>query len=95
MFQKLQQLKELKRLRDQAMSMQKALAQETVTIEEHGIRVTMSADQRVQKIEVNGEKNERLADALNKALKETQKVAAKKFQEMGGGLSGLLGGLKT
>ncbi|MBI4032997.1 MAG: YbaB/EbfC family nucleoid-associated protein [Candidatus Blackburnbacteria bacterium] len=91
MFEKLQQLKELKRLRDQAMAMQKALAQETIVVEEDGIKVVMSGDQKLQKLEVNGEEQSKVADVINKALKESQKVAAKKIQEMGGGLGGLLG----
>mgnify|MGYP001585034863 CR=1 FL=1 len=91
MFEKLQQLKELKKLRDQAMAMQKALAQETIVVEEDGIKVVMSGDQKLQKLEVEGEEKSKVADVINKALKESQKVAAKKLQEMGGGLSGLLG----
>lgn len=93
MFQKFQQLKELKQLRDQAMAMQKALAQEFITVEESGIKIVMSGDQKVHKIEIDGDENRDLVDAMNKALQESQKVAAKKLQEMGGGLGGLLGGM--
>jgi DNA-binding protein YbaB len=92
MFQKFQQLKELKQLRDQAMAMQKALAQEEIVVEEDGIKIKMTGDQKVQRIEIDGEENRKLADVMNKALAESQKVAAKKLQEMGGGLGGLLGG---
>lgn len=91
MFEKLQQLKELKRLRDQAMAMQKVLAQETIVVEEDGVKVVMSGDQKVQRLEVDGEDKNKITEVLNKALKESQKVAAKKLQEMGGGLGGLLG----
>lgn len=91
MFEKLQQLKELKQLRDKAMAMQKALAQETITVEKNGVKVVMSGDQKVQRLEINGEEQDNVASVLNDALKESQKVAAKKLQEMGGGLSGLLG----
>ena len=34
-----------------------------------------------------------LVDLINEAMKKVQKEAAKKMMEMGGGLSGLLGGL--
>lgn len=88
MFQKLQQLRDLKKLRDSAMAMQKALAQEFVNIEQDGIKVVMSGDQKIHKVEIDGEENRDLVDALNKALQESQKIAAKKMQEMGG-----LGGL--
>lgn len=76
------------------MAMQKALAQEFVTVEKNGVRVRMSGDQKVQKIEIEGEENDRVAEAINEAIKESQKVAAKKIQEIGGlgGLGGMFGG---
>lgn len=74
------------------MAMQKALAQETIVVEENGVKVVMSGDQKVKTLEVEGEEQDKVADVLNKALKKSQEVAAKKLQEMGGGLSGLLGG---
>lgn len=92
MFQKLQQLKELKKLRDQAMAMQRALAQEFVNVEKNGVKIVMSGDQKVQRIEIEGEENTQVAEAVNEAIKESQKIAAKKVQEMGGGLGGLFGG---
>lgn len=92
MFQKMQQAKQLWDLRNKAMAMQKALAQEFVTIEKNGVKVVMSGDQKVQKIEIDGTENRNVAEAVNEAIKESQKIAAKKIQEMGGGLGGLLGG---
>lgn len=74
------------------MQMQKALQAETITIEERGVRIVMRGDQQIQELHVNGEEQKDVREAVNKALKESQKVAAKKLQEMGGGLSGLLGG---
>lgn len=91
MFDKFQQLKKLKQLRDQALEMQKALQAETITVEERGVRVVMRGDQQIQELHVEGDEKKDIREAINKALKESQKVAAKKLQEMGGGLSGLLG----
>lgn len=91
MFDKFQQIKKLKQLRDQAMEMQKALQAESITVEDHGVRVVMRGDQQIQEIHIGGEENKDVREAVNKALKESQKVAARKLQEMGGGLSGLLG----
>ncbi len=88
----MQQAKQLWDLRNKAMAMQKALAQEFVTIEKNGVKVVMSGDQKVQKIEIDGTENRNVAEAVNEAIKESQKIAAKKIQEMGGGLGGLLGG---
>lgn len=92
MFDKLQQLKKLKQLRDQAMQMQKALRAETIVLEEDNVRVVMTGDQQLQELSINGEDQRRVTEVLNKALKKSQEIAAKKLQEMGGGLSGLLGG---
>jgi len=89
---KFQQLKDLKRMRDQAMEIQRELAAEEVVVEEGGIKVIMTGDQKVKSLVIDGEEQHRLIDVLNKVIKKSQEVAAKKLQEMGGGLSGLLGG---
>lgn len=85
------QLMELKKMRDQAMAIQRQLAAEEVVVEENGIKIVMTGDQRVKTLEIDGESQGRLIDVLNKAIKKSQEVAAKKLQEMSGGLSGLLG----
>jgi len=90
-FDKLKQLRELKNMRDQAMAIQRQLAAEEVVVEEQGIKIVMTGDQKVKTLEVDGESQHRLIDVLNKAIKKSQEVAAKKLQEMSGGLTGLLG----
>jgi nucleoid-associated protein EbfC len=92
-FDKVKQMGELKKMRDQAMVIQKQLAAESVEVNENGIRVVISGDQKIKELSVDGAANQRLLDALNKALKKSQEVAAKKMQEMSGGLGGLLKGL--
>lgn len=91
MFDKFQQLKDLKKMRDQAMAIQRQLAAEEVVVEEKGVRVVMSGDQKIKELVVQGISNQILIEVLNKAIKKSQEVAAKKLQEMGGGLTGLLG----
>jgi DNA-binding protein YbaB len=93
MLDKIKQLNELRKLRGQALQMQKSLAQEKVELEEGGIKVVASGDQKIQLIEIDGEEQRELADLLNKALKQAQKKAAVKMTQMSGGLGGLLGGL--
>lgn len=90
-FDKLKQLGELKKMRDQAMQIQKALAEERIEVEEQGIKVVMTGDQKVEEITIDGQGQNRLIDVLNKAIKRSQEVAAQKLQEMSGGLGGLLG----
>ena len=91
MFDKVKQLGELKRMRDEAVRIQKQLAAEKIEVNEGDIRIVISGDQQIKELEINGESNEELVRVLNNALKQSQKVAARKVQEMSGGLSGLLG----
>ena len=93
MFEKFQQLKKLKQLRDQALTMQKALAQILITKEKDGVKVVLSADQKIQRLTIDGVERNDIKDLLNDALKDSQKEATKKLKDMGGGLSGLLGGM--
>lgn len=88
---KVQQLRDLKKMRDQAMAIQRELAAEEVVVEEQGIKIVMTGDQKVKSLAVDGEEQHRLIDILNKAIKKSQEIAAKKLQEMSGGLSGFLG----
>lgn len=89
--QKAQQLGDLKKMRDQALQIQHQLAAEEIVIEEQGVRVVMAGDQKIKELSVQGISNQILIEVLNKAIHRAQEVAAKKLQEMSGGLSGLLG----
>ena len=93
MFDKLQQLKELKKMRDEAMSIQRALDQEVVEVEKRGVKVKVTLAQRFVSIEAQGRDDEDIKEAVNEAVKESQKQAARKMQQMGGleGLKGMLG----
>ncbi|PIR98978.1 hypothetical protein COT87_01930 [Candidatus Collierbacteria bacterium CG10_big_fil_rev_8_21_14_0_10_44_9] len=97
MFDKFKQLgqkaSQLKNIRDQAVQMQKQLQAEVIEVEENGIRVVMTGDQKVETVTIDGKYEERLVTILNQAIKKSQQVAAKKLQEMSGGLKGLLGGM--
>ncbi len=88
-----QQATQLKNIRDQAVQMQKQLQAEVIEVEENGIRVVMTGDQKVETVTIDGKYEERLVTILNQAIKKSQQVAAKKLQEMSGGLKGLLGGM--
>ncbi|MFA6453956.1 MAG: YbaB/EbfC family nucleoid-associated protein [Microgenomates group bacterium] len=79
------QLGDLKKMRDQAMEIQKKLAQIKITVEHKGVIVVMTADQKV--VSISGDQNfEKIADAVNEALKQSQKVAADEMKPMMGGL---------
>lgn len=72
----------------QAYKLKKAVEAETVEIEENGIKITVSGDQRVKFLSVNGMENKVLVEAINKAMKKSQETAAKRMKDMGG-LEGL------
>lgn len=83
---------ELKKLRDQAMEIQKALQAEQITVEKNGVVIVMTGDQKVISIATNGRSDNDVKEAINEAIKKSQEVAAKKLSQMGGGLGGLMGG---
>ena len=89
--QQLGQLGDLKKMRDQALAIQRQLAAEEVVVEEQGVRVVITGDQKIKELSVQGISNQILTDVLNKAIRRSQEIAAKKLQEISGGLSGLLG----
>lgn len=94
MFDKLQQLKELKKMRDEAMQIQRTLDGEVIEIEKNGVRIKLTLAQRFISIEVNGRSENDIVEAVNEAVKESQKQAAKKMQGMVGmdSLKGMFGG---
>ena len=94
MFDKLQQLKELKKMRDDAMRIQKALDEEVVEVDKRGVHVKVTLAQRFVSIETNEKDDSDVVEAVNEAVKESQKQAARKMQGMVGmeGLKGMFGG---
>lgn len=86
MFNKLKQFRDL---RNQAKTLQNALAQESVEYEKGGVKVAMNGNMQITGLTINSEiskdKLEKiLTDALNEVIKQAQKTMAKKVQEMGG-----------
>jgi len=72
----------------QAFKLKKAIEAESVEVEESGIKVTVTGDQKIKFLSVNGVENKILVDTINKALKKSQEMAAKRMKDMGG-LEGL------
>ena len=81
----IKQLGDLKKMRDQAMELQKKLALIKITVEHKGVIVVMTADQKV--VSISGEANfEKITEAVNEALKQSQKVAADEMKPLMGGM---------
>lgn len=91
MLNPFKQIGDLKKMRDQAMEIQKQLQQEEVTVEKNGVKIVITGDQKIKTLETNDRGDGDIQDAINEAIKKSQEVAARKLQQMGGGLGGLLG----
>ena len=84
MFNPLSGLGDLQKLQQQAQQMQAALQQEEVVVEKNGVKVVVRGDKVISSIEVDGVIENRVADAINEAIKKTQELAAKKLIEISG-----------
>ncbi len=85
------QIGELKKMRDQAMQIQRLLSAEEVEVNKNGVDITITGDQKIKEIKTNGRNDNDIKEAINEAVKKSQEIAAKKLAGMQGGLGGLLG----
>ena len=86
MFNKLKQFKDLK---SQAKLMQDALAGEKITEEKGGITISMNGNMEVLSVAIASGLTKEVIElgvknCMNEAIKKTQRLMAKKMQEMGG-----------
>ncbi len=72
----------------QAYKLKKAVEAEVIEIEEKGIKIKVSGDQKIKDLSINGMENKVLIEVINKAMKKSQEMAAKRMKDMGG-LEGL------
>jgi len=91
MFNKLKQIKDL---RDQAKTMQTALAGEVFTEEKNGVKIVINGNMEVSSVSLNenlskSAQEDAIKNAVNEAIKKAQRMMAKKLQDMGG-LDGLM-----
>ena len=88
MFDKVKELYELKRRAD---ALKRELAEEVIEVERGSVKVVISADMKIREINFPKDISERdLIEAVNRAIEEAQKIAAKKMQGQLGDLSDLL-----
>ncbi len=81
----MKQLGDLKKMRDQAMEIQKKLGGIKITVEHKGVIVVLTADQKV--VSISGEQDfDKITEAVNEALKQSQKVAAEEMRGLMGGM---------
>lgn len=89
----LKALGNLSQLQKQAQKMQQELSSEEIRVEEGDIVVIISGDQKIKHFSVQGISSDDAVKVLNKAISQSQQLAAKKLQSMSGGLGSLLGGM--
>jgi len=89
LFNKLNQIKDLKK---QASNLQNQLAQESVSLEKHGVSLVMDGNQKIIKLEINPEllipeRKEKLEEIIkdlqNEAIGKVQRLMAEKMKSMG------------
>lgn len=82
MFNPLKGLGNLQQLQQQAKQMQEALQKEVLEIENNGVIVKIRGDQKILDVEIDGVMENRVAEAINDAIKKTQEMAARKLLDL-------------
>jgi len=90
MFNPLKGLGDLKKMRDEAMKLQRELESVEIVKDKGNVHVVVTAAMKVRTLKVNGQEMFDIKDALNDALEEAKKKASSKIQQMGS-LQSLLG----
>jgi len=89
LFSKLNQIKDL---RAQAKNLQSQLSQESVSLDKHGVSLTMDGNQKITKLEIDDqllapEQKKRLENVLkelqNEAIVKVQKLMVEKMRASG------------
>ena len=72
-------LTEFNKLRDEAVNLRRALSEEVIEVAQEGYKVVIKGDQTVEAIEIEGIQNNQLTEILNKAIGNSQELAAKQL----------------
>jgi len=72
--------------------LKKEIEKEEIEVEKNGVVVLIAGDQNIKRLVTNDKSDDDIRDAVNEAVKKSQEIAAKKLQQVQGGLAGLLGG---
>lgn len=73
-------VKELYEMQKQAKQLQMMLSKESVIVQKGKVKIKIRGDQKIEWVEIDGEQDRNLTDAINDAIKESQKLAAKKMR---------------
>ncbi len=72
----------MNKMRQQAVKMQQALQGKQIVVQKGDVKVVISGDQRILEFTVQGFSSQDAVDALNDAIKQSQKLAAEKLKEI-------------
>lgn len=75
---KLQQIGQMRKM----MALKKKLAKQKIVVEEGNARVVINGEMKVKEIQIDGEDQRDAAEAVNKAFKKSQELAAPSMQEI-------------
>lgn len=75
-------LGDINKMRQQAVKMQQALQGKQIVVQKGDVRVVISGDQKILEFSVQGFTSQDAIDALNDAIKQSQKLAAEKLKEI-------------
>lgn len=86
MFNKLKQFKDL---RNQAKTLQNMMAQEVITLERNGVKISVNGNFEITELLINQELSKEkleqtIKETTNDAIKKIQRIVAEKMQSMGG-----------
>lgn len=86
MFDKINQMKEMYAFKKQADVLKKQMEAIISTVYYKNFKIVIKGDQTIDAIYENEEERKDIADAINKAMKESQKAVAKKMKGQFGGM---------
>lgn len=86
MFDKINQMKDLYAFKKQADALKKQMEAIITTVYHKNFKVVIRGDQTIVNVFENDVERKDIADAFNKAVKESQKEVAKKMKNQLGGM---------
>ncbi len=82
----LKMLGDLNKMRQQAVQIQKQLENQQFVAEKGRIKVSITGNQRILTVEIDGQNVPELVEVLNNAIKQSQQAAASKLAEISQGM---------
>lgn len=82
MFNPLKGLGDMGNMLKYGQALRSAVLKEEIVVEKDGVRVVLRGDQQVKEVVIDGILDNRVADAINEAVRKTQELAASHMKEI-------------